>query len=742
MNKTYKYTLSSGEKKEIIFDVGVNRLAITNANGYEYAEDLTQIKEDINYLEENTELIPEDVYGLDFDFDTSKAIRLGGASGKKAGADFDNIPIFNRRRCNVADDGTVNAYQGDETYVEDGSNGQVMVEQLPVYYKIVPMRLVENTDSNVGYHAQRMRYFVSSSPREGFKLHPAFYNSATPIYLSAYEGSYYDTALGRIFDDDTDTSMTINSGDKLCSIGNNTKPISGLRKPLTKANLETIAQNRGANWHLETIQVNMLNILLFAIEYASFNSQNEIGAGVTDIADNSSYNCSSLTGSTSSLGNASGRATSTVNSKGTTHTTETNANKTSVSYRGVENIWGNIWKHINGINIHGNGAQAGGQIFVNPTLAGFSEQTMASPYVAVAVTLPKDDGYIKYFGFDSSYPWLLFPSKTASEADSTKPIGDCCYKVANLNGYRIALSGGRWHIGVRAGASCWYGSSGAGDRARDVGGRLMLIPNANYYDPNDEDDRCVYIDCTQSGADTFSITSDITKAEFVSLLNKNKNVKLRLDTGSGDVIFDLSYVTANIADFTCNRTALISDVNSFQSLTLRVDMSGDTLSLSRHAVITIGDGTYEYITGQNNQLIKDGWSWSTQGYDLRDADELLFMITPMPNVASDSDTINGEMQRSSQDPKRALFCKGIKNMLPDVQEIESPFWFNDIVVVGNRATYTSKNDITMKIRVWAKYYSSPQHSLADVNFYANCDCNDSTANLWGMCNVFVFKKKR
>lgn len=33
MNKTYKYTLSSGEKKEITFDVGVYQLAISNANG-------------------------------------------------------------------------------------------------------------------------------------------------------------------------------------------------------------------------------------------------------------------------------------------------------------------------------------------------------------------------------------------------------------------------------------------------------------------------------------------------------------------------------------------------------------------------------------------------------------------------------------------------------------------------------------------------------------------------------------
>ena len=33
MNKTYKYTLSAGEKKEITFGVGVYKLAVTNANG-------------------------------------------------------------------------------------------------------------------------------------------------------------------------------------------------------------------------------------------------------------------------------------------------------------------------------------------------------------------------------------------------------------------------------------------------------------------------------------------------------------------------------------------------------------------------------------------------------------------------------------------------------------------------------------------------------------------------------------
>ena len=448
------------------------------------------INERIAYLEQNAEMIPDDVYGVEVDYDNSIFTRLGGAVGKSAGSDFDSLTPWARRRCNVTDDGTVLAYYGETGYTETGAlteeivkdgtaypigtSVQVMVEQQPFYYKVVPMKLTKNTDSNVGYHGNKIRYFISAAPREGFTLHPAFYGDAIKnLYIGAYEATYYDSALDKIYDDDSDTSTATNTGDLLCSIGNGQKPISGLHKVLDKAHLETVASNRGTGWHLETIQVNMANILLMLVEYASLNSQAVIGNGVIDISDSSAYNCASLTGSTESLGNASGAAASTVNRKGESSTTETVNGKVSVSYRGVENIWGNIWKHINGINIHGNGAQAGGQIFVNPTLAGFSEQTTASPYVAVAVTLPKADGYIKYFGFDSSYPWLLFPSKTGSGADSAKPIGDYCYKTENLNGYRIARSGGFWAHGSRAGASYWGGTDGAGFRSRAVGGRLM-----------------------------------------------------------------------------------------------------------------------------------------------------------------------------------------------------------------------------------------------------------------------------
>lgn len=54
MNKAYKYTLSSGEKKEITFDVGVQRLAITNANGEDGGSGVTYTAgENIQISEEN-----------------------------------------------------------------------------------------------------------------------------------------------------------------------------------------------------------------------------------------------------------------------------------------------------------------------------------------------------------------------------------------------------------------------------------------------------------------------------------------------------------------------------------------------------------------------------------------------------------------------------------------------------------------------------------------------------------------
>lgn len=423
----------------------------------------------------------DDIVGLCVDYENKTFTRLAGAVNLSQEADFDKFAMYGgRKRCNVLDDGTITAYYGDESYAEDGSNGQVMVYQPAFYYKVVPLKLEKNTDSGIGYHMRKANYYVSSKPKTGFKLHPAFYdengNAINYILFSADEGSMYDVSAKAYVNDNVDESITYEDGDLLCSVAGK-KPISGLRKGLgTKLNLETMAQNRGSGWHLETIHATSANQLLMMIELGMMNSQTGVGQGVIKITDNTAYNCSSLTGSTSGLGNGTGQATSTVNEIGGVETAYTTAGKVSVSYRGIENPWGNISKHTQGLNIWGDGTMAGGQPYVANDFT-FDESKHADNYESVGFTLPNRNGYISAMGYGSEkYDWLLMPSEV--EGTSALPVGDYIFIAQNLNGYRITQSGGGWRSGDNAGSFYIIANGSTGGRSRGGGGRLIYVPTA------------------------------------------------------------------------------------------------------------------------------------------------------------------------------------------------------------------------------------------------------------------------
>lgn len=61
--------------------------------------------------------------GLRADFVNNVFTRLGDAVGLNGGSDFDGFAMYQRRRCNLADNGTVNAYYGDSGFKVDGTNG-------------------------------------------------------------------------------------------------------------------------------------------------------------------------------------------------------------------------------------------------------------------------------------------------------------------------------------------------------------------------------------------------------------------------------------------------------------------------------------------------------------------------------------------------------------------------------------------------------------------------------------------
>ena len=422
--------------------------------------------------------ITEDIVGIQVDYQNKVCERLAGAQGLNAGEDFNSFHAFGgRRRCNVADDGTILAYYGDDNYADDGSNGQVMVYQPAFYYRVVPLIFDKNTTTGVGYHLRKAKYYISDTPYLGFRRHPAFYdengNEVEYVLMSAYEGSMYDVSASKYVNDGTNTSTVIEAGDLLCSVAG-VKPISGLKKTLTKTNAEKLATNRGTGWHLETIKVTSANQLLMMVELGTMNTQTAIGQGAVSVIDNSSYNCSSYTGSTASLGNTTGQATKTINERGGTETTYTASGKLSITYRGVENPWGNIWKHIQGINIYGNGAMAGGQPYIANNFA-FNESKSGDNYEAVGFTLPNTNGYVNAMGYGSKeFDWLLMPSEVGGT--SALPVGDYCCVNSDLKGYRIALWGGYWLDGPCAGGFYWFCARSVGHCSQAIGGRLSYIP--------------------------------------------------------------------------------------------------------------------------------------------------------------------------------------------------------------------------------------------------------------------------
>ena len=382
-----------------------------------------------------------------------------------------------RKRCNVADDGSIVAWYGDADYKEDGSMGQVMVYQPKFYYLVCPVEY-DPIDTGIGYHLRKANYYVSEKPRAGFRLHPAFYdasgNEIDYFLTSAYEGSIYDASASAYLLND---EQVMNTGeDKFSSIAG-ARPASGSSQNLTRPNIEAMAQNRGTNWHGDLIKQVSAEQMLMIIEMGMMNLQTAIAQGIVSLpwttGSDTTSSYAAATGSTASLGNGTGRAEKTTTYEGGVAKEYTVDGKTSVCWRGKENFWGNIWKFVYGINIWGNGKMGGGQPYICSDFS-FAESKNSGNYEPAGFTVTNANGYISAMGYSTACDWLFIASECLG--NSSLPVGDYTYITINLNGYRIALLGGGWHNGGSAGGFFWSLANGVGSRNRNVGGRLVYIP--------------------------------------------------------------------------------------------------------------------------------------------------------------------------------------------------------------------------------------------------------------------------
>lgn len=452
-----------------------------NPGAYATIGDIQELEAEIADLKAFVGYTDGDIYGVEVDFKNKKFTRLAGAVNRTPGEGFDNILCFGgRKRCNLTNDGRVAAYYGEAGFSTTGkltqtvdrnpagtenpdaslqfASGtivQVMVEQPKFYYKVVPLEIEKKKKGGI---TRKVRYYVSDTPKAGFKLHPAFIengNENEKIYLAAFEGSLYDSSASAYILDDSQVADF--AADLLCSIAN-AKPLSGLTQNATRANIRKLAEKRGSGWEQAYIATASASQMLMLIEYASFNMQSAIGQGAVNKTDDGSSNMAEATGVTINLGNASGTAS--------------NANGVQfVSYRGEENFWGNIWGWIDGINEYMDATTHEGTIYIADH--SFADDTGTDAYEDAGIIAVYGNGYISAFCYSEKYDWLFIPGELLGS--SALPVGDYCWN--GNTGWRVARLGAGWHSGLNAGAFYWllyYASSG---RSRGIGGRLVYVPS-------------------------------------------------------------------------------------------------------------------------------------------------------------------------------------------------------------------------------------------------------------------------
>lgn len=417
-----------------------------------------------------------DIYGVEVDFANKKFTRLAGAVNRTPGEGFDGINAFGgRKRCNLDNSGNVIAYYGDAGFSTTGKltqavvvgSGdtavtyavgtvvQVMVEQPKFYYKVVPLKLEKTTKGAI---TRKVAYYVSDTPKAGFKLHPAFIVNGQEndkIYLSAFEGSLWDASASAYILDDSQVADF--AADMLCSIGG-AKPISGKTQNLTRANTRLLARKRGIGWEQETVQCAAASELLMLIEYATFNMQSAIGNGAVSKTNDGSSNLAENTGATISLGNASGTAS---NDNGVQF----------VTYRGEENFWGNIWKWVDGINHYANSTTGECDTFIADH--GFTDDTSTN-YENAGISAKYGNGYVSAFCYSEDYDWLFIAGELLG--NTALPVGDY-FGGQNDTGWRVAMLGASWSSGLDAGAFCWNLANASSTRNRAIGGRLVYVPS-------------------------------------------------------------------------------------------------------------------------------------------------------------------------------------------------------------------------------------------------------------------------
>ena len=337
----------------------------------------------------------DQVYGVRHYFNNGSPdlTRIGDASLHR------DLPVQSgMRRCVVNSTGDVLYYLGanDSTKKEDGTTadlsgatGQVMVE-VPAHYRKTSLNAAQ------GY----MDTEISMFPFDGAILVPRY-------LVSAYEATV--DRENNLLSSVVNTSARYRGGNNNADWDGTYRSLLGL--PATSLSLGTFRQygkNRGTGWGCYDWNMRTDIFWLFAIEYATLNSQKDfnpsldeagfhqggLGSGVSNFSNWTTYNNNHPIipcGFTNSLGNNTGVKTFTLNAEqaqayGSEHS------ESVPSYRGIENPFGHIWKWTDGFLARGTGEYQ--ELYISRNRAKYAD-TINDSYVDMGHDAA-DNGYVKY----------------------------------------------------------------------------------------------------------------------------------------------------------------------------------------------------------------------------------------------------------------------------------------------------------------------------------------------------------
>lgn len=298
--------------------------------------------EDIPDLEERY------AYGVEWDTASSSpdGVRVGNMQLHR------ELPIQSKmRRCLLDRDGGVKEYLDNElSWGGSYLDYAVMTEMPEHWYKLY-------------FNGTKFRMMLSEIPLPGYKHVDKF-------YISTYEARMYRTdnllcsAAGASKLSDPN-SINFRGGDNTAEWDDTYRSLLGCPVTnLTRDQFRQAARKRGSGWEMYTYGAHKTLFWLFAVEYATLNSQKPfnaqkdangfaqggLGPGPTQMTDWTNFNNANPLipcGYTNEFGNGSGEKAYVVkNASGGTHATLM-VNR----YRGIENPFGHIWKYTDGANI-------------------------------------------------------------------------------------------------------------------------------------------------------------------------------------------------------------------------------------------------------------------------------------------------------------------------------------------------------------------------------------------------------